>query len=86
MVRLPVCLNCGVEMYPFENGINLMYLSDGKPYQIWRADEYRCPMCNARIAAGFGIHPVAEDWQSVFDEYEIHYTIGEKNDHRNSTH
>lgn len=51
----PVCSTCQTNMYPYKNGVWLIdtFLDPPEAYQIWSADEWACPICEAKIVDGF---------------------------------
>jgi len=63
-----VCVKCNQQMGPVKNDFPILETyDDGRPYQIWLGDLYRCPECRGEIVMGFGLRPVAEDWRPDFE-------------------
>ena len=57
----PVCVPCKREMSCAKNGRVLELLSPApEPYQLWSADEWRCPVCDATVLSGYGRGPMRE--------------------------
>ena len=55
----PVCCKCSRPMYPRKNSIPVVDIDkQGRPYQFWQADKWRCPECKIEIATGFSDSPV----------------------------
>lgn len=56
----PTCVPCQAVMRCNRNGRRVLIISeDGSPYQLWAADEYRCPVCDHRLITGYGARPIA---------------------------
>lgn len=56
---------CMVVMECKRNGIRAVELCGGRPWKVWHADEWRCPVCGATVLAGFGREGI-EDWEESF--------------------
>lgn len=64
-----VCVKCEVELKPSVNGtIVIETMRFAEPYKIWSADTWKCPGCDVEIVAGFGMNPIAEHFQSGFED------------------
>ena len=54
MNHRPVCVKCQCEMKPEKNGVQVIEIAvDRKPYEIWDADKWKCPICGIEIMLGF---------------------------------
>lgn len=53
------CAKCEMDLRPEKNGVWLIELfqRDTKPYAIWHADLWKCPMCGVEIISGYGQSP-----------------------------
>ena len=38
------------------------------PYKLWQADLLRCNGCGAEIIVGFGLQPIAERFETEFQQ------------------
>ena len=63
----PVCVTCGKFMKPHCNGRCVLVMSDGAPYQIWMADEWKCEQCHAAVVVGFAREPLSEHFMDDFE-------------------
>ena len=54
----PICVPCQREMKANKTGRVLQLVSDGKPYQLWSSDEWRCEELRGDDAAGYGRGPM----------------------------
>ena len=64
----PICVPCKVQMRPENNGVQVVYHSQTppQPYEIWDADEWKCPKCGHCIITGFGGGALHQHWQPDF--------------------
>ena len=54
-----VCVRCGQIMKPEKTGAYFLEKDgEGRPYNIWSADRFECPKCEALILTGFGLSAV----------------------------
>lgn len=65
-----ICVNCQVEYDIEKSGVYVVeYFSDPpKPYKLWSADLYSCPICGDETITAFGLSPIREHYQDGFDE------------------
>jgi len=70
-VRHPVCVRCQVEFRQIRSGVAVidMFSQPPRPYQIWMADLFECPVCKARIVSGFGRNPLAQHFEPNFAQW-----------------
>lgn len=72
MYHRPVCVKCETELRPEKNGVGLLdYYRpsdevEPKPYQIWDADLWKCPVCGIEIVVGFGDNPIDAHYNESF--------------------
>jgi hypothetical protein len=71
MSRLPICVDCQIEMEPRKNHYVVEVMAGAEPYQKIAADKFGCPNCNIEVVVGFANKPLAECWQP---EYQTHVT------------
>ena len=62
----PVCKRCNCEMRPETNGVGVLDIVQGRPYELWSADLWRCPGCGVEIVGGYGNVPIAAHYESDF--------------------
>lgn len=60
-----VCVQCEVELKPSVNGVVVVEMASFGPYKVWAADEWVCPGCGFKIAAGFADQPTRQDHCAV---------------------
>ena len=59
MEHRPVCVKCGKELRPKENGVKLVEIDkQGNEYEVWYGDLWQCPLCDNQIINGFGDGPI----------------------------
>ena len=60
-----ICRKCEREFKPKENGVVVveMFQLPPKPYKLWHADLWHCPVCGIEIVAGFAGSPFAEHFK-----------------------
>lgn len=77
----PICVGCKIMMFVEKNGVYfLTLLPDGRRYQLWSGDKWKCRECGGEIIQGVGHHPIAEHFERDFaqkvatfmPELEIH--------------
>jgi hypothetical protein len=65
----PICVPC---QRFFKKEVTGFYFTEmmtsDAPYKIWASDLWRCPGCEATILSGFGSGPIAEHWESTFQD------------------
>jgi hypothetical protein len=64
------CVNCKIELRPYMIGVNVVEYADKKPYRIWSADEWCCPICNIKVVIRFANKPV-DSWEDKFEDVLI---------------
>jgi len=71
-MRRPICVDCEVQFAVEEVGIFVVEMFDDppRPYKVWAADLWRCPGCKKEAVAGFGEHPL---WQN-FDGSDVKFS------------
>ena len=72
----PVCPKCSRELHPEKNGVGVLDLNDnGKPYEVYDADLWKCPSCGMEVVGGFGNSPIAahyqDNFQKMLDGYDV---------------
>jgi len=67
----PICTDCQTEMRIAKNGAYLleMFSAPPRPYKIWFADVWQCKGCGRKIISGFGNNPLAEHFESEFQDF-----------------
>ncbi|KKK89938.1 hypothetical protein LCGC14_2728070 [marine sediment metagenome] len=69
----PVCPKCNRELHPETNGVGVLDLGgDGKPYELYDADLWKCPGCGIEVVGGFGQGPISVHYLADF-EAQIKY-------------
>ena len=64
----PICVPCARSMTIEKNSALVLILDgEGKPYQFWSSDRYRCKSCGTSACCGFGNVPVAERLDPGFE-------------------
>ena len=66
MNHRPVCVSCNTEMRCHKNGVGVLDMAHGCVYQIWEADNYRCPCCGIEVVMGFAQRGL-ERWEAPFE-------------------
>jgi len=67
-----VCVSCSRFMLVERNGVvvcqwaPLGLENTLVPYQLWKADLYRCPDCGRDTVAGFGQAPIVQHHEGAF--------------------
>jgi len=71
----PVCSKCNRELHPETNGVGVLDMANGRPYEIFDADLWKCPGCGIEVVGGFGQGPISahykDNFQQVIDGYEV---------------
>ena len=63
----PFCVKCGRAMRASRIGIAVEFvMEDGRPYQVWAGDEFRCESCGATVVTGYGRKPITEHFERNF--------------------
>ena len=71
MTYIPrVICECGHEMRPERNGEFLHVHSEGKPYYKIAADRWCCPVCEHQVWTGFGMEPLARNYDADYGSFE----------------
>jgi competence CoiA-like predicted nuclease len=68
----PFCTACSVFMRCAKTGTHVMTVSKNGPYELWHADRFECPKCNASVAVNYGDQPVARHFDDAFDAHIEH--------------
>jgi len=56
-------------MFAEKNGVYFTtLLPDGKRYQLWSGDKWKCPDCGGQVIVGTGVNPIAEHFERDFAE------------------
>ena len=74
-VPRPICVPCGREMHPEQNGCEVQINAVFGPYEIWSGDKWKCPTCGTEIVVGFGFKPMASHFESGFDAYRKNVNV-----------
>lgn len=54
-------------MFAEKNGVYFTtLLSDGRRYQLWSGDKWKCPDCGGEVIVGVGHSPIAEHFEKDF--------------------
>lgn len=78
-MKKPVCVACGLTMYPEENGICAMEMKDKEktePYRIWSTDKWKCPGCGIEVLSGFGdraSYPGTEEYERREMNFDMNF-------------
>ncbi len=64
--RLPICVDCQIDMMPLKNNFVVEIMAGAEPYQKVAADKFGCPNCNIEVVVGFAPKPLAESWQAHY--------------------
>ena len=68
-MRRPICVKCQAVMRCKKNGAVVELLDGDLGYQKWAADMYECTKCKATVMSGYSAIPLAEDFQSNYEEH-----------------
>lgn len=72
----PICVPCNRMMSAEKNGVCFTtLLPDGKRYQLWSGDKWKCPTCGHEIISGVGHSPIAEHFEKGFAEKIAHLEL-----------
>ncbi len=65
-----LCVKCDTKMQHQRSGVVVLetYEDGIKPYKVWSADYYECPICGNRIVAGFGNEAYSREHDTDFHE------------------
>ena len=63
-----VCVPCGLELRPEQNGFVATEMASFGPYKLWHSDKYRCPGCGLEVLGGFPLEAIAEHFQPDFSQ------------------
>ncbi|KKM84399.1 hypothetical protein LCGC14_1299600 [marine sediment metagenome] len=75
----PICVQCGVEMRPTENGVFVcVHDDDGEPYEVWSGDKFGCPRCDGEVVVGFGKKAVSSHFKEGFEEWVLQSDVAVK--------
>ena len=71
----PVCVKCNRELHPETNGVGVLDKADGRAYELYDADLWKCPGCGMEVVGGFGSGPISAhyepDFQTVIKGYKV---------------
>jgi len=56
-MKRPICVKCETQFQQIKTGIAVVDMFP-KPYQIWLADLFECPVCKVQIVSGFADSPL----------------------------
>lgn len=74
-----VCTPCQQTYRVDNNSIVVVTYAQETPYQLWFADEWKCPTCGHRVVSGFGDNPIWRredgDFDNVLASYEKSWII-----------
>ena len=76
-MRKPVCVPCGLAMYPEQNGVVVLETKDkakAQPYRLWRSDKWKCPGCGYEVLSGYSdrcIYPGDPDYDEDVKKVEL---------------
>ncbi len=65
-----LCIECDTKMQHQRSGVAVLetYEDGVKPYKVWSADYYECPICGNRIVTGFGNEAYSHEHDTDFHE------------------
>lgn len=72
-MKRPICVKCQTGFRNIKSGIKVIdiFSCPPKPYKIWLADLFECPICKTQIVSGFGQNPISQHYETDFD-YWLH--------------
>ena len=62
----PVCTKCNRELRPETNGVGVLDTVEGRPYELFDADLWKCPGCDMEVVGGFAHGPIASHFEDNF--------------------
>ena len=66
---IEVCVECEREYRILETGAYVVRKrSSGEPFEIWKADIWRCPSCGNEITTGYGKEAVSYSSERDFED------------------
>ena len=68
-MKRPICVKCQIPFRNIKSGVSVidMFSSPSKPYKIWHADLFECPICKVQIVNGFADRPFAHHFEADFE-------------------
>lgn len=70
MPSMHVCGRCDAFMRVALNGVRVREMKEnGRPYRVWAADLWRCPICGWELVTGFGNGPLAHYGTEAYQPY-----------------
>lgn len=69
----PVCMKCKRELHPEENGVGVLDMANGRAYELFDADLWKCPGCGMEVVGGFGRKPIASHFEDNFKKLQAGY-------------
>ena len=67
----PICVPCQREYQIDTTGVPALErfkLEEDAIYKIWSSDRWRCPDCGHLLLYGFGSEPIAEHYETDFED------------------
>lgn len=63
-----LCVKCQAQYQVKRLGVTVIETSGNppKPFRLWRADLFACPICNAELITRFGHEPIVESHEEGF--------------------
>lgn len=76
-MKPPVCVKCQIQLRKIKVGVAVidMFSHPPKPYQVWLADLFECPICKTRIVSAFADNPLGRYFEGDFG-YWVHKAGG----------
>ena len=62
----PVCPRCERELHPEENGVGVLDMANGRAYEVYDADLWKCPGCGMEVVGGFGNKAISAHYEENF--------------------
>jgi len=75
----PVCPKCECELQPEKNGVGVLDMANGKPYEVYDADLWKCPGCGMEVVGGFGNKAISAHYEDNFQRVIAGYKTYFKN-------
>ena len=65
-------------MYVAMNGVNVLFYSGDRPYEIHQGDVWECTDCGATVVVGWGTGAFAQHFESDFSERlrDVDHAVG----------
>ena len=67
----PTCVHCERGYERIRSGVYLVehFNDPPQPYKVWSADLWKCPQCQQQTVMGYGMDPLMEHYEQVFNEW-----------------